>query len=116
MKTGYYHAPRGVRMVIRRVGVWSASRLYGGIMATFGVFIGVAIFLLSTLSGFARAAVENESGSGFPAALGAVFGVGAIIAAPLFYGCMGLIAGAIGAALYNLFAGLFGGLELEIQQ
>jgi hypothetical protein len=29
---------------------------------------------------------------------------------------MGLIGGAIGAALYNLFAGMFGGLEVEIQQ
>jgi len=86
-------------------------------MATFGVFIGVIIFLLSTLGAFARAAVDTaDSGSGIPAALGALFGVGAIIVAPLFYGVMGLIAGAIGAALYNLFAGLFGGLELDIQQ
>jgi hypothetical protein len=44
-----------------------------------------------------------------------MFGVGAIIFLPLFYGVLGLIGGALGAALYNLFAGLFGGIELETQ-
>jgi len=39
--------------------------------------------------------------------------VGAILAAPLFYGVMRIIAGAIGASLYNLFAGMFGGIEVE---
>jgi hypothetical protein len=104
-------------MVIRRVGVWSASRLYGGIMASLGVIVGIFFALAATLGGLAGAAANSESGSGLAAGgLGALFGVGAIILAPLFYGCIGLIAGAIGAALYNLFAGLFGGLELEIQQ
>ena len=37
------------------------------------------------------------------------------IAAAL-YAVMGLISGAIGAALYNLFAGMVGGIEVEIQQ
>ena len=104
-------------MVIRRVGVWSASRLYGGIMASFGVIIGVCVALLSMLGGLAGAAGSSNTSSGLAASgLGALFGVGAIILAPLFYGVLGLIAGAIGAGLYNLFAGLFGGLELEIQQ
>jgi hypothetical protein len=29
---------------------------------------------------------------------------------------MGLIGGAIGAALYNLFAGMVGGLEIDVEQ
>lgn len=45
--------------------------------------------------------------------LGTVFGVGAIILFPILYGVMGLIFGAVSAALYNLFAGIVGGIELE---
>jgi len=44
-----------------------------------------------------------------------MFGVGAIIFLPIFYGVLGLVAGAIGAALYNLFAGMLGGIELETE-
>ena len=63
------------------------------------------------------AAVNSSSpapglGSG---AIGAMFGVGAIIILPLCYGGLGIIMGALTAALYNLFAGLFGGIEMDIQ-
>jgi len=103
-------------MVIRRVGVWSAAKLYGGIAGTMGVIIGVCFALISMVGGIAGAAAR-DSGSGLAAGgLGAVFGIGAIIIFPIMYGVMGLIGGAIGAALYNLFAGLFGGLEVEVQQ
>jgi hypothetical protein len=32
------------------------------------------------------------------------------------YGVMGLIGGALGAVLYNVFAGMVGGVDLEIEQ
>jgi hypothetical protein len=44
-----------------------------------------------------------------------MFGVGAIIVLPIFYGVLGVVMGALTAALYNLFAGMFGGIELDIQ-
>jgi hypothetical protein len=104
-------------MVIRRFGVWSAARLYAGITATFGLIAGIFFALAAMLGGFAGAASSNDTGAGLAAGgLGALFGVGAIIFLPILYGIMGLIGGAIGAALYNLFAGLFGGLEVEVQQ
>ena len=104
-------------MVIRRFGVWSAAKLYGGITATFGLIIGCFFALAAMLGGLAGAANSTEPGAGLAAGgLGAIFGVGAIIFLPILYGIMGLIGGAIGAALYNLFAGFFGGLEVEIQQ
>ena len=104
-------------MVIRRFGIWSAAKLYGGICATMGVIIGIFFALAATVGGLPGAVANSDSHAGLAAGgFGAIFGVGAIIILPIFYGVMGLIGGAIGAALYNLFAGLFGGLEVEIQQ
>ncbi len=101
-------------MVIRRIGVWSVARLYGGICASMGLLFGAIFALIAALGGMAGA--MRESGSGFgTAGLGAMFGVGAIIILPLFYGVLGVVMGAISAALYNLFAGMFGGIELETE-
>jgi cobalamin biosynthesis protein CobD/CbiB len=37
------------------------------------------------------------------------------IFAPVFYGILGAIIGAIAAALYNVFAGWLGGVEMEFE-
>jgi hypothetical protein len=66
-------------------------------------------------AGFAQLAA-GDAADAPPAFLGAIFGVGAIILLPLLYGFMGLVVGVIGAALYNLFARMVGGLEVELQQ
>jgi len=102
-------------MVIRRIGVWSVARLYGGICAAMGLVFGAIFALIAVLGGMAGAATNSGSGPFGSAGLGAMFGVGAIIILPLFYGILGLVMGAIGAALYNLFAGMFGGIELETE-
>jgi hypothetical protein len=48
--------------------------------------------------------------------LASIFGVGFAIFMPLLCGGMGFLVGAIGALLYNLFAKLVGGFELEIEE
>ena len=98
-------------MVIRRVRVWSVAKISFALYASLGFLIGL-LFAAISLVGAGIAATARE-GEGLPAGLGALFGVGAIIIAPIFYGCIGLIGGAIGGALYNLFAGMVGGIEIE---
>ncbi len=100
-------------MVIRHVGVWSVSRLYGALCAAMGLLFGAIVALAAMLGGMAGA--MNSSGSSLPAGLGALFGVGAIIFLPLVYGALGLVMGAIMAALYNLFAGMLGGIQLDTE-
>jgi len=97
-------------MIIRRIDVWSAARLYGGISASFGLLIGLCVAVAVTLGGLTW---SSGRGAGVFGALGAI---GALIGAPIFYGVVGLIGAAIGAALYNLFAGVFGGIEVEVEQ
>ncbi|HYY96259.1 MAG TPA: hypothetical protein VE713_17265, partial [Pyrinomonadaceae bacterium] len=46
---------------------------------------------------------------------GIVGGLVLMIAIPIFYGIIGFIFGAIGALIYNIAAGIIGGLELELE-
>ena len=95
-------------MIVRKIGVWSAARLYGAVTATMGLFFGVILALFSMVG--AGLAGPDQG----PAWLGGLFGVGAVIILPIFYGVMGVIGGAIGAFLYNLFAGMVGGVEIDV--
>jgi hypothetical protein len=42
-------------------------------------------------------------------------GIGALIFLPIMYGIFGFIAGVIGAFLYNVIAGVVGGIEIETE-
>ena len=103
-------------MVVRRIGVWSAARRYGGLSATMGFLFGAVLALVALAGGLAGAADSSGPAAGLASgAMGAMFGVGAIIVLPIFYGVLGVGVGALTAALYNLFAGMFGGIEVDIQ-
>jgi hypothetical protein len=95
-------------MVIRRLGVWSVARIYGALSAAMGLLFGIILALVSMVG--AGVAGDSE----MPMWLGPVMGVGAIIILPLFYGVMGIIMGAISAALYNLFAAMVGGVSIDV--
>jgi hypothetical protein len=47
--------------------------------------------------------------------MGLLFGVGAIVLLPIFYGLLGFVCALVGAALYNVVAKLTGGIELELE-
>jgi hypothetical protein len=44
---------------------------------------------------------------------GAMFGVAGIIVMPILYGVFGFIFALIGAVIYNVVAGIAGGIEIE---
>lgn len=95
-------------MVVKSVGVVSVGKMYGAITAAMGLLFGIGIALFSVLG--AGLADSTES-----AILGPVLGVGAVIVLPIFYGVLGFIGGVVGAALYNLFAAMVGGVEIQTQ-
>jgi hypothetical protein len=102
-----YDPRRGDAMVIKRIGVLSAAKLYAAISFAMGLIVGV-FFALASVIGMSMGARDESL-------FGMMFGVGAVVFLPIFYGLMGFVFGAIGAALYNLFAGMVGGLEVETQ-
>lgn len=95
-------------MVIRSVGVLSVAKMYGAIAAAMGMLFGAFIAVFSMAgAGMGLVAVGQDG------LLASMFGVGAIVALPIFYGCMGFVAGAVGAVFYNAFAGMVGGVEIQ---
>ena len=102
-------------MRVKRIGIGSAAKLSGAMYGAAGLIFGL-IFGLAALLGMGLASqMSTDSGEAPPAFLGALFGVGAIILFPLLYGVMGLVIGAVSAALYNLFARMVGGLEVDLE-
>ncbi len=87
------------------VGVLSVAKIsalvYGAIALIFLPFC-IAFLVAATISG------HTNLGVGAPVAIGIA------VLAPLFYAAMGFVVGAIGAAIYNLFARWIGGIEIEL--
>ena len=93
-------------MTITRVGPLSCAKIAGLLYVILGLIFGAFISLAAMAGAFA----SGDEGAG---AFGALFGVGAIILVPLFYGCIGFVMTLIMALLFNLAAGMVGGLEVD---
>jgi uncharacterized protein YacL len=94
-------------MVIRKVGIWSVARMYGALSGGMGLIFGLIIAVLSAVG---MTLAEGDE----PPFIAAAMGVGAVVILPIFYGVLGICAGAIGAALYNVLAGIVGGVTIEV--
>ena len=95
-------------MVIKRIGPVSCAKITGLLNAILGIAFGAILSMMSLAGGFAS---DTSGGAGF----GALFGVGAIVVLPILYGGIGFITTLIGAWLYNVLAGLVGGIEMDLQ-
>ena len=91
--------------IVKSVGVMSFAKIMGLLYGCMGLLVA-PIFLLIGLAGSLAGGEKNP----FAGAVGVVMA----ILMPVFYGVMGFIMGAIGGLLYNLFAKLVGGFELEL--
>jgi hypothetical protein len=100
------------QMRLKRIGVLSVGVFAGAAGALMGLFAGGLVFLVS-LAGNA-AAIGNQG----PAPnLG--FGLGGVVFlffAPVFYGVMGFIGGMLNAVIYNVIAGMTGGIEMQFSK
>lgn len=92
--------------IVKSVGVMSIAKILALIHACFGLVLApffLLIGLLGTLAGHHKTPFAGA------------FGIFFALLMPFFYGILGFITGAIGGGLYNLFAKLVGGFELELE-
>lgn len=103
-------------MTIRRFSVFSVAKIQGLLAFVIGLLIGVVYGLFFMLFG---AVMSSLAPRGDSQALGGVssvvFGLVLMIAIPVLYGILGFIGGMIGALVYNLAAGVVGGVRFELE-
>jgi hypothetical protein len=97
-------------MVLKRVGVLSAAKIGGVMYAAMGLLVGLG---LATV--FSIVPMVARGSSDMPSWLAPMFGVGSLIGMPIVYGLIGFVGGAISAVIYNLVAGMVGGVELHLE-
>ena len=95
-------------MIIKRIGPLSCAKLSGLLYAVIGLLIG-GVFSMAAMAGAFASETAGAAG------IGAIMGVGAVIVFPILYGLMGFVGTLIGAWLYNVAAGVVGGVEVDIQ-
>jgi hypothetical protein len=95
-------------MVVSPVGPLSCAKVAGALHALAGFVIGALLSLMSLVG-----AVASDSSEG--AALGVIFGIGAIVALPLLYGALGCLMTPAVAWLYNAVAARVGGIEVDLR-
>lgn len=100
-------------VTVKRIRILSAARIAGAIGAASGLLAGLFVALLS-LAGFALP-LAAEGGEGSEKWVALALGTGSIVVLPLVYGAVGALAGVVQAFVYNVVAGLFGGLRLDLE-
>ena len=97
-------------MVIKRVNPVSAAKIGGVLYGLLGLVIGACVSVFALLFSGAMAAMSDQpNGSMF----GMLFGAGAVVIMPIFYGVIGFVMTLISAALYNIASKIIGGVEIE---
>ena len=96
-------------MTITKIDILSLGKILMVIYAALG-FLGGLVFASLSVFGFALTGGAEGIAGGLFALL---FGMGSVILLPILYGFMGFLTGLIAGALFNLAAGLVGGLPVE---
>jgi hypothetical protein len=91
---------------IKAVSVISFARIMGILYGIMGLLFLPMFLIMSAVSGF-----SGQKDAAFGAGIGLVFA----LIMPVIYGVMGFVMGALMAWIYNLVAGRWGGIELDLR-
>jgi hypothetical protein len=102
------------KLRIRKLGILSVAKIYAVMALVMSLIISIPYGLVIMV--FGAAMLGSGQKAGFAAGGSSiVIGLLVMIGLPIFYSIMGFIGGCIGALLYNLFAGMVGGIEIEVE-
>lgn len=92
--------------IVKSVGVLSFAKILGLIYGCMGLVFAPFFLLIGLLGSLA-----GQQRTPFAGMFGVIFA----LFMPVLYGVFGFLMGALGAFLYNLFAGWVGGFEVEME-
>lgn len=103
------------KLRIRKLGPISVAKMYAAITFVVSLLIAVpyGLFIIGFSLMGASVGRGNEAlalGGG-----GIVVGILVMIAIPIIYTIIGFLGGLLGAVIYNIFAGMVGGIEIEVE-
>jgi len=103
-------------MTIRRFSVFSVAKIQALLAFVIGLLIGIIYGLAFMVFGAAMSSLAPHGDSQAMGGVGSVvIGLIIMIAVPVFYGILGFVGGMIGALVYNLAAGVVGGVRFELE-
>jgi hypothetical protein len=103
-------------MTIRRFSVFSVAKIQALLAFVIGLLIGIIYGLAFMVFGAAMSSLAPRGDSQAMGGVGSVvIGLIIMIAVPVFYGILGFVGGMIGALVYNLAAGVVGGVRFELE-
>jgi len=102
------------KLRIRKLGVLSVAKLYALMALILSLLISIPYGLLFMI--FGATMLGSGQKAGFAAGGGTILvGLLIMIGIPIFYSVCAFVGGAIGALVYNLLAGMVGGVEIEVE-
>jgi hypothetical protein len=102
------------KLRINKIGVLSVAKMYALMMLVISLIISIPYGLVIMIFGAAMMGAGGREGF-MAGGGGIVMGLLFMVGLPIFYGAMGFVFGAIGALVYNVFAGIVGGIEIEVE-
>lgn len=106
------------RLKIRKLGILSLAKIYAVMMFVMSLLIsipyGLFIIILFLIGGVGTGRQDGMAGL-LVGGGGVIMGLIVMVMIPVFYALAGFIAGALGALIYNIFAGIVGGIEIEVE-
>jgi hypothetical protein len=93
---------------IKSIGVLSVAKIVGAMYGAMGLLLMPFFLLMGVVGPW----LPNQNGRN---PFGLMFGLVLGLFAPVVYGVMGFVFGALGAFVYNLMAKWIGGIEVQVQ-
>lgn len=103
------------KLRIRKLGILSVAKIYAVIMLVISLLISIPYGLIIIVYSLFGAGMMKGEAAFAVGGGGVVLGIGIMIGLPILYGVLGFIGGALGALVYNIFSGIVGGIEIEVE-
>ena len=103
------------KLRIRKLGILSVAKIQAVMMFVLSLLIAIPYGLIIILYALFGAGMVGGDAALAIGGGGVILGIVVMIALPIMYGVIGFIVGALSALVYNIFAGMVGGIEMEVE-